>query len=240
MLDCYTTILLCAKNTLCIAKKCALCYNLAMKTHDKDIRPLLFDFLDERYGKVRTFEELYIGDCRADVYAVIDGAAVGFEIKSDSDTYARLEKQVKLYSRYCDYCYAVVGSTHTKILEHVPEFWGVISVCECDGELSLSVIREAKISPKVKSANKLRVLWRRELNALLALNSYPKYANKSRKFVIDYIVEKTEEEALAKQISDILFERDYTVFENSAPKKRVRNRMSSVRMGKRAARKRAK
>ena len=240
MLDCFTTVLLVAKNASCIAKKGLLCYNFIMKTHDKDIRPLLFDFLDERFGKVRTFEELYIGDCRADVYAVIDGASVGFEIKSDSDTYARLENQVKLYSRYCDYCYAVVGGSHTKIFEHIPDFWGVISVCESDGELSLSVLREAEKSPSVKSTYKLRVLWRRELNALLALNSYPKYADKSRKFVIDYIVKNTEAELLSGQISDVLFERDYTVFENEAPKKRVRNRMSSVRRGKRAARKKAK
>ena len=67
-----------------------------------------------------------------------------------------------------------------------------------------------------------------------------KYANKSRKFVIDYIVKNTEAELLSRQISDVLFERDYTVFENEAPKKRVRNRMSSVRRGKRAARKKAK
>ena len=60
------------------------------------------------------------------------------------------------------------------------------------------------------------------------------------KDIIDYIVKNTEAELLSGQISDVLFERDYTVFENEAPKKRVRNRMSSVRRGKRAARKKAK
>ena len=76
-----------------------------MKLRDVDIRPLLFDYLDERHGKVRTFEELYIGDCRADVYAVLPTLTVGFEIKSDADTYARLAKQTVNYDRYCDLCY---------------------------------------------------------------------------------------------------------------------------------------
>ena len=57
---------------------------------DKDIREPLFDYLDERYGKVRTIEEKIIGKSRADVLAIVEGEIIGFEIKSDSDTYSRL------------------------------------------------------------------------------------------------------------------------------------------------------
>ena len=32
------------------------------KLYDKDIREPLFDFLEERYGKVRIFEEKYCGE----------------------------------------------------------------------------------------------------------------------------------------------------------------------------------
>ncbi len=208
-----------------------------MKLKDADIRPLLFDFLDERHGKVRTYEELYIGDCRADVYAVLPDRTVGFEIKSDADTYARLEKQTRFYDRYCDYCYAVVGGTHTKIAEHIPAYWGIITVTETEGTFSLSEQRAPEKSPKVETKYKLNLMWRRELALLLLINSLPKYAQKSRKFVADHLIEKVPEETLCTQIYDLLFERDYTVFEDQKPKKRVRNRMSSVRRGKRAARK---
>lgn len=207
-----------------------------MKLKDADIRPLLFDLLDERHGKVRTYEELYIGDCRADVYAVLPDRTVGFEIKSDADTYARLEKQTVFYDRYCDYSYAVVGGTHTKIADHIPEYWGIISVGEADGAPTLTELREPQKSPKVKTKYKLNLMWKRELSVILKNNSLPKYANKSRKFISDYLMKKLPEEELCLQIYDLLFERDYTVFEDEKPKKRVRNRMSSVRRGKRAAR----
>ncbi len=208
-----------------------------MKLKDADIRPLLFDFLDERHGKVRTFEELYIGDCRADVYAVLPDATVGFEIKSDADTYARLSRQVVNYDRYCDLCYAVVGGTHTKIAEHVPDYWGIITVIEGENGYSLTELRPAAPGPKASAAYKLRLLWKRELSLMLKNNSFPKYAQKSRKFITDYLLSNLNDEQLRLQISDILFERDYTVFEDQPKRKRVRNRMSSVRRGKRAARK---
>ncbi len=213
-----------------------MCYHLGMKLKDADIRPLLFDFLDERYGKVRTYEELYIGDCRADVYAVLPDRTVGFEIKSDADTYARLAKQTVFYDRYCDYCYAVVGGTHTKIAEHIPAYWGIISVTETDGTYSLSELRAPEKSPKSETKYKLDLMWKRELFSLLAQNSRPKYADRSRKFICEHLLQKVPEETLCLQIYDLLFERDYTVFENQKPKKRIRNRMSSVRRGKRAVR----
>ena len=53
---------------------------------DKDIREPLFEFLEERYGKVRILEEKTVGSSRADVVMVIPDKIVGIEIKSDADT----------------------------------------------------------------------------------------------------------------------------------------------------------
>ena len=53
----------------------------------------------------------------------------GIEIKRDADTYARLERQIKDYNRFFDYNIVVVGATHgNSIMEHVPEYWGIITV----------------------------------------------------------------------------------------------------------------
>ena len=60
---------------------------------DKDIREPLFDFLEEFYGKIRIFEEKVTGISRTDALGVIGGQLIGFEIKSDSDTYTRLKRQ---------------------------------------------------------------------------------------------------------------------------------------------------
>ena len=38
--------------------------------YDKDIREPLFDFLEERYGKIRIIEEKRVGRSRADVMMV--------------------------------------------------------------------------------------------------------------------------------------------------------------------------
>ena len=68
--------------------------------YDKDIREPLFDYLEERYGKIRIIEEKQMGRSRADIVMVLPDALAGIEIKSDADTYARLERQVKDYDRF--------------------------------------------------------------------------------------------------------------------------------------------
>ena len=67
--------------------------------YDRDIREPLFDYLEERYGKVRVIEEKQMGRSRADIVMVLPGELAGIEIKSDADTYARLERQVKELQR---------------------------------------------------------------------------------------------------------------------------------------------
>lgn len=58
---------------------------------------------------------------------------MGIEIKSDADTYTRLERQVADYDLYFDQNIVVVGSTHAgHVAEHVPDYWGIVSVEEYD------------------------------------------------------------------------------------------------------------
>ena len=64
--------------------------------HDKDIREPLFDFLEEMFGKSRILEEKQTGNVRADVVMITPTLLYGIEIKSDADTYERLDKQVKM------------------------------------------------------------------------------------------------------------------------------------------------
>lgn len=182
-----------------------------MKLHDVDIRPLLFDYLDGIYGKVRTYEELVIGDSRADVLAVVPGELIGLEIKSDADRYARLAAQVKDYDRFCNRNYLVVGTSHIRHAEeHIPEYWGVLAA---DGEKILE-LRPALPNPKVKLLRQLSLLWKRELWALLDRNALPKYRDKSRKFIQEKLCEKLNGALLQEQLCDTLFERDYTIFED--------------------------
>ena len=97
--------------------------------YDKDIREPLFDFLDDIYLTNRIIEEKQMGCSRADVVMVTPLAIYGIEIKSDADTYARLKRQVRDYDNFYDYNYVVVGTSHAyHIQEHVPDYWGIITV----------------------------------------------------------------------------------------------------------------
>mgnify|MGYP000830087893 CR=1 FL=1 len=59
--------------------------------YDKDIREPLAFYLEELYGKNRILEEQVMGQSRADLVMVVHDALYGIEIKSDADSYARLD-----------------------------------------------------------------------------------------------------------------------------------------------------
>lgn len=183
---------------------------------DKDIRDPLFDFMEEKHGKIRIIEEKQMGKSRADIVMVLSDALVGIEIKSDADTYARLAGQVKDYDQYFDYNYVVVGSSHgLHIEEHVPQWWGIITVEEMNGKPDFYVLRECSPNPKRKMDKKIKLLWRTELAHIQAVNMLPAYKEKSKDFVRKRIVESVPEELLQKQVSEELFERDYTTIEDT-------------------------
>jgi hypothetical protein len=188
--------------------------------HDKDIREPLFDFLEERYGKVRIIEEKRMGRSRADVVMVTESALCGLEIKSDADTYARLARQVKDYDKYFDYNFVVVGTSHAlHIKEHVPEYWGIITVESVEDKLDFYVLKEPQENPRVTWKRKLSILWRPELAAIQEWNQMPKYKEKSKAFVVGKIVEripeKIPEQKLKEQLSEVLFERDYNTIQET-------------------------
>ena len=184
--------------------------------YDKDIREPLFDFLEERYGKSRIIEEKQIGRSRADAILVRPLDLSGIEIKSDADTYSRLERQIKDYDWYFDYNYVAAGSRHgAHIAEHVPPWWGIITIEQEETEVDFYMLREASINPNRCLRAKLSLLWRPELAHIQEINQMPKYREKSKAFVIDKIMSKVPGHLLHEQISQELFERDYTTIEET-------------------------
>lgn len=178
--------------------------------YDRDIREPLFEFLEETYGKVRIIEEKQMGRSRADIVMVVPEAVMGIEIKSDADTYTRLKRQVRDYDRYFDANYVVVGASHAMhIEEHVPVYWGIITVEQEGQKVDFYILRRAAENPKRNLKKKLGLLWRPELQHIQELNGLPKYRQKSKDFVVEKILEKVSEDILQEQISQELFERDY-------------------------------
>lgn len=182
-----------------------------LASHDSDIREALFEYLDEIYPMNRIIEELTIDRARADVVMVRPDSIYGIEIKSDNDTYTRLANQVKVYNRFFDYNIVAVGSTHAAhISEHVPEWWGIITIEEIAGTLDFYYLRKPHPNPKVKANKKLSLLWRPELARIQERNKLPKYKDKSKDFVRKKLIEKLPEEVLWSCYYEELMDRDYT------------------------------
>ena len=196
---------------------------------DQDIREPLFDFFDEKFGKVRIIEEKQIAKSRADVMLVLEEKLIGVEIKSDADTYARLARQVKDYNKFFDYNYVVVGSSHSKhIEEHVPEYWGLIEAISKEESVEFNVLREPEINKRAqrtyKMKRKLSILWRPELSHIQEINGMPKYKQRSKDFVITKIMEKVPWDLLHRQISEELFQRDYNTISEAIKEWRSSNK----------------
>lgn len=186
----------------------------SLASHDSSIREPLFDFLEETYGKIRILEEKRTGRARADVVMVTPEALYGIEIKSDSDGYSRLAGQVKNYGLYYDYNIAAVGSSHgLHVEEHVPEWWGIITIEEIDGKLDFYFLRRPRPNPRVKAERKISILWRPELARIQEKNRLPKYREKSKRFVQMKLLEKVPPDLLWKQACEELFQRDYNAIE---------------------------
>lgn len=206
--------------------------------YDKDIREPLFSFLEDCYGKCRIIEEKNMGDSRADIILITEEGIFGIEIKSDADTYQRLETQVRDYDRYFDGNYIACGTTHAAhIEEHVPEYWGIITVDEVEGQPDFYILRKAKKNPHMDAECKLSLLWRRELQHIIERNLKHRYERESKAKVIRRIANDVEPAVLTKEISLEFFERDYTTIAEEINQYRVEKegkkprRKRSVRRG---------
>lgn len=209
---------------------------------DKDIREELFDFLECNYGKVRILEEKTMGRSRADVVMITADSLYGIEIKSDADTYVRLERQVKDYNKYFDYNYVVIGTSHAAhIREHVPEYWGIITVERTEAGLDFYEFRKPQLNPEMDWKKKMTIMWRPELAHIQELNALPKYKNKSKDFVVELLLTRVPEETLRIQMCEELFERDYSLIaETIANYRRKPKRISKVRAIKKSIRRKRK
>ncbi len=185
-----------------------------MSLLDRNIREPLFDWMEANHSMVRILEEKQIGRSRADVVAVTEEGLIGIEIKSDADTYARLPRQVKDYDRYYDFNMIVAGTRHAgHVAEHVPEWWGIVTVELDRGRMDFYEMRPAKPNPRRKIEKQLTLLWRPELALIQERNGMPKYREKSKAFVQKKLLEKLPADLLHEEIIHALFERDYTLIE---------------------------
>ena len=229
-------------------KNCSLCFpeaavpgNTETMLYDQDIREPLYLFLEKVFGKVRFLEEKNMGRSRADAILVLPAALCGIEIKSDADTYTRLSRQVQDYDRYYDYNLLVIGQSHAMhAAEHIPDFWGILTVSETEEGICFQMNRIPQKNPNCDLERKLSILWRPELNHLLERNRMPHYTQKSKRFVAQSLLRRVPPALLHVQISEELYERDYTRIGQVIADFRNAHRRSGVRRSGRRKRSRVR
>jgi hypothetical protein len=120
--------------------------------------------------------EVCSGRARIDL-AVIGDRLIGIEIKGPQDSVTRLPGQVKAYSQCFDQVVLIVHeSLATKARALIPDWWGLIAGRQADGRIRYRVERRPETNPSLNLEKVLSLLWREEIDALLAdlLGSNPK------------------------------------------------------------------
>ena len=87
--------------------------------------------------------EFRVGKCKADV-VVINGTSAVYEIKSEFDSFARLENQMQAYFEIFDYINVITsGSQATKLKSILPDAAGILVL---SNRKTISTIRESKFN----------------------------------------------------------------------------------------------
>jgi len=180
---------------------------------ERAIRSALLSLLSEgRNSGSRVLEEFRIerGASRIDV-AVINDALVGYEIKSDKDTFTRFSNQIHAYNRVFDRINLVCGEILAGYAaEVVPSWWGIILANrDPTGAICLSVKRVASANPKQDPFSLASLLWKDEAIAALssAKSNAPKKA--SAYSLWDLISKSMTVEAIREAVADSLMRRQY-------------------------------
>ncbi len=89
--------------------------------------------------------EFRVGKCKADV-VILNGTSTVYEIKSEFDTFARLEKQIQAYFKVFDYINVITSASQAHKLESkLPEAAGILVLTNKN---SITTIREANTNKK--------------------------------------------------------------------------------------------
>ncbi|CAE6791417.1 sce7726 family protein [Paraburkholderia domus] len=131
---------------------------------------LLARLMRRRSTRQHVQEEFRIerGGARIDV-AVFGKGMVGYEIKSDLDTFSRFSNQIHAYNRVFDQIHLAVGPTHVAAaLEIVPSWWGVLVASRTTkGKITLEPVRAAQTNLRQDPFSLASLLWKDEAIAAI-------------------------------------------------------------------------
>lgn len=109
-----------------------------------------------------------VGSSRIDV-AAINGRITGCEIKSARDDFARLARQVEIYSAVLDVAILVVEGDRAvgRATAVLPDWWGIWQTTSRAPMPAVTVVRSASDNPDVQPLAVAQLLWRDEARTVL-------------------------------------------------------------------------
>ena len=143
---------------------------------------------------------------RVDV-AVLNGVLHGYEIKSDRDNLNRLEIQLEIYQQALQKLTFVVAERHaSNVIDIAPDWCGVLVVRRGPrGGLHFEVRRQSSRNPKVNRFIMAHLLWRDEVQSILASRGAPKSTLRmARAKLYEHLVEDVSESELVVLIKSAM------------------------------------
>lgn len=188
--------------------------NRSITTTDKTIRVALLQHLNETHDSSNTAIipefSLQNGSSRIDI-AVVNGVMHGYELKSDSDTLERLERQIEAYNLVFDKITIVIGRKHVvQALAFIPDWWGITIAKTVDHQQNplLLPIRKARTNPRQKIGSVVNLLWKGEVIKILNQLTYIEKIDKmNKKDLCSSLENVVDEDDLKKHIRHQLFNR---------------------------------
>lgn len=140
----------------------------------------------------------------ADV-AVVNGELVGYEIKSDVDSLARLPRQVSTFSSVFDRMWLVTTARHeANATALIPKWWGVLVA---DGLCTrLSKKRAAKRNGNVNVPLVLDLLYRDDLSRLATDVGCRGHSRLSKAALCHLIASRIRQDVARNRVREVLYE----------------------------------
>ncbi len=166
--------------------------------------------------------EFRVGQCRADV-VILNGTSTVYEIKSQFDSFARLDTQINAYRDIFDYIYVVTSENQANnLLKKLPEMVGIMSISD---DKSINTLRESSSNKKNIRPNVLFDSLRKNEYLEIINNLYgyvPSVPNTQIFQACKELFCKQDVDIIHNQTIEILKKRneriDINSFLNSAPK----------------------
>ena len=116
------------------------------------------------------------------------------------------------------------GSPKTEPLGQEPASQAIPLEGSKEKEIDFYIFRQPARNPQLDPYRKISILWRPEAAKIQAKYGLYKYADRSKKFVLEYLLRALPPEELWPEVYDALFERDYSLIHDQINEYRAERR----------------